>query len=220
MPQNIIETPTKGTTLSVPIGTDQRKASSLMAAWQAIGDRLKFAEDLGDLLAVFLSGGAAALSNNLAWTIADGKIFSFAKGAGGLGSVVSFLSSIVVRFDGNVVGKLFTAGQEGYANTKTLRVTAGSGDFALQSIGYNLCILSGLSGDRTAELDVPAAGLDGLTMRIVNHSPTYFVHYKNSGGSIMGNSLKYTASQMFSVDLLWVEAEGLWHITGYGAYTP
>lgn len=75
MPTNIVETPVKGTVLSVPVGSDKRKASTLLAAWQAIGNRLNFLEAFYELIKPLTLGGtinpAAALVINAVLTVGN-----------------------------------------------------------------------------------------------------------------------------------------------------
>ncbi len=74
MPTNIIETPVKGTTIEVPIGTDKRKASSLMAAWQAIANRLKFLEDWHTVLNVLIEGGTLTPEDDVTVALTGGHL--------------------------------------------------------------------------------------------------------------------------------------------------
>lgn len=188
------------------------------ATAQDLADRTRWLKNALAVVQAFVLGGAATLAENLEYTLANGKSLVFKKG-GVLDNLVNF-SEVVTRFNGKVVGKLFTPGVEGVANKKILLVAGGSGDFTVESFAYDTIIISGIAGARTVVLGTPAAGSDGHHVRIVNESATFFVSYKPFGGSNMGSDLKYTAGQMFSVDLVWSETGSLWHITGYGSYLP
>jgi hypothetical protein len=188
------------------------------ATAQDLSDRTRWLKNALAVVQAFVAGGAATLANNHDYTLANGKVLTFKKG-GVLDNLVNF-SEVGTRFNGKVVGKLFTAGLEGVANKKILRVTSGSGDFSVEAWANDTVIISGISGARTVVLGTPAAGSDGHHVRIVNESATFFVSYKPFGGANMGSDLKYAAGQMFSVDLVWSETDGAWHITGYGSYLP
>ncbi len=216
---NVSESDSFDTNIQMPADGDSADSSDLEAS--TIGpltNRTRWLKNALATVQAFINGGAATLANNLEYTLANGKTLTFKKG-GVLGNLVNF-SEVFVRFNGQVSGKLFTAGVEGIANKKIARVTSGAGDFSVFSFGHDTIIISGISGPRTVVLETPAAGSDGHHVRIVNESNLFFVSYKPFGGVNMGNDLKYVAGQMFSVDLVWVEAESAWHIVGYGAYSP
>jgi hypothetical protein len=194
-------------------GVDDETAASLVTPFQQLTNRARWLFTQVVQIAQIVNGGAITLLDDLVYTIAAGKILTIA------GQKV-VMDTVFTQFAGKVIGHLFTAGQDGVANKKILRVTGGSGDVAVESFGYDTVILSGIAGARTVVLGTPAAGADGHHVRIVNESSTFFVSYKPFGGANMGSDLKYTAGQMFSVDLVWSETESVWHITGYGSYLP
>lgn len=177
MPVDIVETATKGTTLSVPIGTDKRKASSLTAAWQAIANRLKFAEDFFDALTGL--GSTLVITDDTEWEVADGKVLKI-RGSAGAGDGVLDLTLITAHYSGSAEGPLVSSSFSGRVPKKYERLTA-TGTFNPMHFDYVACVPS---GTMNLTFDVTDAALfeDGDHVLVVlNAAQT--LNIKASGGA-------------------------------------
>jgi hypothetical protein len=209
----VTESDSFDTNVQMPADGDGADSSDLESSTIApLTNRTRWLKNALEVLQAFLNGGALTLAENLTYTIASGKILEIT------GQQLR-LNDVLTRVAGKVVGHLFTAGQEGVANKKTLYVGSGAGDFQVYVYGYDTVIVSGTSGLRTALL-MPDNLVDGHHVRLVNESTAQFLNYQPNGGSPFGNSLRSSTGNMFAVDLVWKAADSAWHVTGYSPFDP
>lgn len=187
MPANITETATKGTVLSVPIGTDKRKASSLTAAWQAIGNRLKFWEDWHTLANVLFAGGSLASVAQLTVDITGGG-WKFTATIGTPSLEIDGASNALFKPNGRCGSELFTRGLSGGgANYKCYGpgiVTTGA-NLAVNPLAYDLFDIN-----PSAAIDLQLLGTSfpsGHRIRVINRSHTSgrFISVKNNAGTLI-----------------------------------
>lgn len=223
MPTNIIETATKGSTLSVPVGTDKRKASSLTAAWQAIANRLLWLETFVSRIAgaatdVITTGLLVPVGNITLRLTTGGIIFDgnddYNIHLGGVGGTPG---GVQLFANGNMGGHMFTKGRSGRANLKRADHVAGGGPYDIDPSLYNLFKFTPDSAIVVNIDPTPAYPYkDGDTFRVCNLSTTLgrTIAIKRDSGAVTVFTLApgVAGGQSF-VDIVYDDA-GTWSECG------
>lgn len=196
-------------------GVDDETAASLVPAFQSLTNRARWLYTQALAVGQILSGGAMTLADNLDYTLANGKSLVFKKG-GVLDNLVNF-SEVVTRFNGKVVGKLFTAGQEGMANRKTLYVATGTGAFNVDADFYDTVFInSGITGPRQVILQ---SSTPDAHIKVISLASAYACNLQRpSGGGQIGPDVRYTAGDAFVVEALCCP-DGTWRLAGQQPFT-
>lgn len=191
MPSNIVETATKGSAISAPIGADVRNAASVRTPFQAVGDRLAWLEALVTRLcgtatniittALLVPNGTVTLNLGAANLEIigddDGNIY--------LGGVGNSPGGVQMYANGNMASHMFTGGRTGRANRKPDATLTGAGPFNIRPDLYDTFICSG-SGAIIVNIDPAGSYVTGEHFRIVNLATSngYTVAIKSASGTI------------------------------------
>ena len=215
MPTNIIETATKGSTVSVPIGTDKRKASTLVPGFQALSDRAAWLEALVTRLcgaatdiittALLIPVGNITLRLTGGHLIFDGDddFNIYLGGIGGTPGGVQFF------MNGFMAAHAFTAGRTGRANRKVVLHTAVG---SIDPRTHDLALCTPAAGAFNLEI-ASETYVAGDHFRVVNYAATggYNVAVKHPGGAALYTVPVATGSRASWADFVytgsaWVEA--------------
>lgn len=189
MPTDIIETATKGTTISVPIGTDTRTAASLNNAWQAIGNRLLWLEEvierLGGASATLNASGSFIPPASLVFDLSTGALSFIGNddfnihlgGVGGSPGGVQFFAN------GLMASHLFTAGRTGRVNAKCFAAAPGA-NTTIDVLLYNHLAYTP-SADLNVQIDISGSTGAGAVLqsgdgaRFINYSTSFSISVRD-----------------------------------------
>ena len=191
MPTDITETAAgaKGTTISVPVGTDTRTAASLMNAWQAIGNRLAwleaFVERIAGTEADVETTGELVPPDNLVIDLSDGRLDIIGNDDNNinLGGLAGSPGGVQLFCNGLLAAHLFTEGRTGRANEKVFVATPGA-NTTIDALLYN-CYLGTPSADINLQIDLAGSTGAGAVLKkgdvlhVCNYSTSFAISVRD-----------------------------------------